>query len=105
VLLEEIFLHPVLFKGIEAMDLQGRSLSQVVESHFYMRPTGGRQTFRIAYPDEAKKKAMALEKGSPVLEVHRFLNFKQANNAIFSILTCNTATFVFSQQIGGLIHD
>jgi GntR family transcriptional regulator len=105
VLLEEIFLHPVLFNGIQNMDLHGRSLSQVVESQFYMRPTGGRQTFRIAYADEAKRAAMELDSGSPVLEVHRFLNFKQADNAIFSILTCNTETFVFSQQIGGLDHD
>jgi GntR family transcriptional regulator len=105
VLLEEIFLHPVLFNGIQNMDLHGRSLSQVVEAHFYMRPTGGRQTFRIAYADDAKRTAMELGMGSPVLEVHRFLNFQQVDNAIFSILTCNTETFVFSQQIGGLDHD
>ena len=105
VLLEEIYLHPVLFKGIENMDLKGRSLSQVVDSSFYMRPTGGRQTFRITNPDAAKRSAMELEEDSPVLEVHRFLNFKQAANAVFSILTCNTETFVFSQQIGGLNHD
>jgi GntR family transcriptional regulator len=105
VLLEEIFLHPVLFKGIERMDLHGRSLSQVVESTFYMRPTGGRQTFRITRPDAARRAAMELADGKPVLEVHRHLNFKQADNAVFSILTCNTETFVFSQQIGGLIHD
>ena len=105
VLLEEIFLHPVLFNGIQNMDLRGQSLSQVVEAHFYMRPTGGRQTFRIACADDAKRAAMELAAASPVLEVHRFLNFKQADNAIFSILTCNTDQFVFSQQIGGLIHD
>jgi len=105
VLLEEIYLHPVLFKGIENMDLRGRSLAQVVESHLYMRPTGGRQTFRITCPDDAKRAAMELDPDSTVLEVHRYLNFKQADNAIFSILTCNTETFVFSQQIGGLSHD
>jgi GntR family transcriptional regulator len=105
VLLEEIYLHPVLFKGIENIDLLGRSLSQVVASSFYMRPTGGRQTFRITSPDAAKRLAMELEEDSPVLEVHRFLNFKQAANAVFSILTCNTETFVFSQQIGDLSHD
>jgi GntR family transcriptional regulator len=55
VLLEEIYLHPVLFKGIENMDLKWRSLSQVVDSSFYMRPTGGRQTFRITNPDAAKR--------------------------------------------------
>ncbi|WP_319521388.1 GntR family transcriptional regulator [uncultured Desulfosarcina sp.] len=105
VLLEEIYLHPVLFRGIDGIDLGGRSLSQVVESRFYMRPTGGRQSFRIAWPDAAKRAAMELADGKPVLEVHRYLNFKQADNAVFSVLICNTETFVFSQQIGGLIHD
>lgn len=105
VLLEEIYLHPVLFKGIETMDLRGRSLSRVVESRFYMRPTGGRQSFRITRPEAARRAAMELADGVPVLEVHRYLNFKPADNAVFSVLICNTETFVFSQQIGGLIHD
>ena len=105
VLLEEIYLHPVLFKGIETMDLRGRSLSQVVDTDFYLRPTGGRQTFRIGYLEKDRAAAMDVGPRAPVLTVHRFLNFKPADNAIFSILYCNTATFVFSQQIGGLNHD
>ena len=105
VLMEDFYLHPVLFKGIERMDLAGRSLSQVVESSFYMRPLGGRQTFQIGRPDARTSSVMAVSTDTPVLVVHRYLNFKQAENAVFSILTCNTATFVFSQQIGGLSHD
>jgi GntR family transcriptional regulator len=105
VLLEEIYLHPVLFKGIEAMDLQGRSLSQVADTHFYLQPTGGRQTFRISYLEADRATAMEVGPRTPILTVHRYLNFKPADNAIFSILYCNTATFVFSQQIGGLNHD
>ena len=105
VLLEEIYLHPVLFKGIELMDLAGRSLSQVVESRFYMRPVGGRQTFRIGYLDPKKAVVMGVNANAPVLVVHRFLNFKQADNAVFSVLVCKTEPFVFSQQIGGLDHD
>jgi GntR family transcriptional regulator len=105
VLLEAIYLHPVLFKGIEHMDLAGRSLSQVVEASFYMRPMGGRQTFRIGCLDAEKAAVMDIHADTPVLVVHRFLNFKQARNAVFSVLYCNTDTFVFSQQIGGAIHD
>ena len=105
VLLEVIYLHPVLFKGIEHMDLAGRSLSQVVESSFYMRPVGGRQTFRIGYLDAKRATVMNVKATTPVLVVHRFLNFKQATNAVFSILYCNTDTFVFSQQIGDLRYD
>lgn len=105
VLLEEIYLHPVLFKGIERIDLAGRSLSQVVESSFYMRPVGGRQTFRIGYLGPKKAALMNVDKRTPLLVVHRFLNFKQADNGVFSVLTCATQPFVFSQQIGGLKHD
>jgi GntR family transcriptional regulator len=105
VLLEEIYLHPALFKGIEMIDLTGQSLSQVVESRFYMRPVGGRQTFRIGHLDAEKAAFMDVKTRTPVLVVHRYLNFKQAQNAVFSILTCNTETFVFSQQIGGVSHD
>jgi GntR family transcriptional regulator len=105
VLLEEIYLHPMLFKGIDAMDLGGRSLSQVVETDFYMQPIGGRQTFRIGYLEGQRAAAMDVGPRTPVLIVHRYLNFKPADNAVFSILYCNTANFVFSQQIGGLNHD
>jgi GntR family transcriptional regulator len=104
VLLEEIYLHPLLFRGIEHVDLAGRSLAQVVERTFYMRPTGGRQTFRIAGLDARNARAMAVENRTPILIVHRFLHFKQARNAVFAILYCNTEPFVFSQQIGDLKH-
>ena len=105
VLLEEIYLHPVLFKGIERMDLAGRSLSQVVESSFYMRPVGGRQTFRVNCLDPERAATMHISADTPVLVVHRFLHFKQAKNAVFSVLYCNTDYFVFSQHIGGFNHD
>ena len=104
-LLEEIYLHPVLFKGIDGIDLAGRSLSQVVESNFYMLPMGGRQTFRVACLDAERAEIMDVSVDVPVLVVHRFLHFKQADNAIFSILYCNTDSFVFSQQIGDLNHE
>jgi len=105
VLLEEIYLHPVLFKGLDRMDLAGRSLSQVVESSFYMRPTEGRQTFRVACLGSERAKEMSLSTDQPVLVVHRYLHFKQADNAVFSILYCNTENFAFSQQIGGASHE
>ncbi|BBO82234.1 GntR family transcriptional regulator [Desulfosarcina ovata subsp. sediminis] len=105
VLLEEIYLHPVLFKGIEGMDLTGRSLSQVAETQFYLRPADGRQTFRIDYLDDRRRALMDVRSRTPILTVHRYLHFKQAQNAVFSILYCNTDRFVFSQQIGGLNHE
>lgn len=105
VLLEEIYLHPVLFKGIDQVDLSGKSLSQVVESSFYMRPTGGRQTFRVTRLDPERSEMMNLSTEKPVLLVHRYIHFEQAKKAVFSILYCNTDNFVFSQQIGGVSHE
>lgn len=101
VLLEEIFLHATIFDGIERIDLAGRSLSQVVETHFSMRPVEGRQTFRIGYLDAEKADIMALTVHTPILKVCRSLNFSRAADAVFAILYCNTEPFVFSQQIGG----
>jgi len=104
-LLEEIYLHPVLFKGIESLDLAGRSLSQVARNHFYLRPVGGRQTFRVSTLDARRAALMQIGTDTPVLEVQRFLNFEQADHAVFAVLYCKTEPFVFSQQIGGLNHD
>jgi GntR family transcriptional regulator len=105
VLLEEIYLHPLLFKGIDRIELAGRSLSQVVDSTFYMRPTGGKQTFRVTPLDPDRARVMEIAPDAPMLVVQRYLNFKQADNAVFSFLYCNTENFVFSQQIGGLSHE
>ncbi len=105
VLMETFYLHPELFKGIEALELEGQSLSRVVETNYYLKPTGGRQTFHIGHLDQECAAAMALGPRTPTLIVHRYLNFKPTDNAIFSILYCNTKAFVFSQQIGGLNHE
>ena len=95
VLLEEIYLHPVLFAGIEAIDLAGRSLAQVVETRFYMRPAGGRQTFRIDRLDAARAKLMDVSTDTAILRVHRYLNFSQANNAIFFVSLLQYGQFCF----------
>lgn len=105
VLLEEIWLHPNLFDGIQSIELTGRSLSQVVETRFFMRPVGGRQTFRIGHLDARQAAQMEMGPDRPILVVNRFLDFSGADRAIFSILYCNTEPFVFSQRIGGLNHE
>jgi len=80
------------------------SLSQLVDEHYYMQPEGGKQNFRIIYPDRTKTTALALLAGQPVLEVQRFIHFPQARNAIYSELLCRTDQFVFSQTLGGFSH-
>ena len=105
VLIEDIYLHASLFSGIERFNLQGRSLSQIVEAQYYMRPTGGKQNFRIGYLTGEKAKSLNISSNIPILAVKRFLHFEQAKNAIYSELFCRTDRFVFSQTIGGTSDD
>ena len=105
VLIEDIYLHAGIFAGIDAMDLEGRSLSRIVEERYFMRPVSGRQTFRIGYVDGSRATSLAVSPTTPILLVKRFLHFSQAENAIYSELYCRTDQFVFSQTIGGMTDD
>ena len=69
-----------------------------------MKPVSGRQNFRIGYPDKKTAKTLDILKSEPILIVKRFLNFSQADNAVYSKLYCRTDQYVFSQTIGGLAN-
>ncbi len=99
VLLEDIYLHPQLFKGIERLDLENRSLSEVVSDQYYMKPETGRQTFNISFLPEKKAGLLALKPADPVLEVQRKLDFPGNSQAVFSRMYCRTDRFAFSQTI------
>lgn len=101
VLVEDLYLHSEIFDGIERIDLQGRSLSQIVNEQYYMRPVGGKQTFMIGHVRGIKAQELAVSESAPILIVKRFLHFTVAKNAIYSELYCRTDHFVFSQTIGG----
>ena len=101
VLIEDLYLHPEIFSGIERIDMRGRSLSQIVNERFYMRPVGGRQTFLIGHVSGKKARDLAVSESTPMLLVKRFLHFSVAEDAIYSELYCRTDRFVFSQTIGG----
>ncbi len=101
VLLEEFYLAPDVFPGLDRIDLHDRSLSQVVEEHYYLSPTGGRQSFRIDFPDAALAAVLGIEPGTPVLGVSRHLHFEGRDSAVYSDLYCRTDRFVFSQTLGG----
>ena len=105
VLIEDIYLHAGIFTGIDAINLEGRSLSRIVDERYFMRPVSGRQTFRIGYVDGSKSSNLAVSPTTPVLLVKRFLNFPQVDGAISSELYCRTDQFVFSQTIGGMTDD
>ena len=99
VLIEDIYLHQALFKGIDAMNLSGKSLSQIVGEHFYMKPDSGRQTFQIGYLSGEKADILEVSSKTPILIVQRYLHFEQAKNAVYSELFCRTDQFVFSQEL------
>jgi GntR family transcriptional regulator len=105
VLLEDIYLHPQLFAGIERIELQGRSLSAIADEYFCLRPSSGKQHFRIEYPSGERAGLLQVERTVPILQVDRFLNFSQADNGFFSRLYCRTDRFVFSQNIGGFGYE
>ncbi|MDX9787576.1 MAG: GntR family transcriptional regulator [Desulfobacterales bacterium] len=105
VLIEDIYLHAALFSGIDRIDLAGRSLSQAVEEVFFMRPTSGKQLFRAMHPSRSQAKQLQIPIEMPILSVQRFLHFPQADNAVYSILTCRTDRFDFSQFLGGVGYE
>lgn len=105
VLIEDLYLHPELFANIDKIELSDRSLAQVVAAHYYMRPTSGKQNFRIGFLEGKRAAVLELLPTEPVLTVKRFLNFAQTENAIYSELFCRTDRFVFSQEIGGISND
>jgi GntR family transcriptional regulator len=101
VLLENLFLHAELFYGIDRMDITGRSLSAIVDEKYYLRPNGGKQYFSIGYLNGVKAGYLQVTSKTPILSVHRRLNFPQTENGVYVRLWCRTDQFVFSQTIGG----
>jgi len=99
VLLEDIYLDPELFLGIDRIDLTNKSLAQVVSDHYFLAPENATQQFRVEGLDSERAKWLKLSPSEPILTVRRTLNFPQAPNGIFSILFCRTDVFAFSQTI------
>jgi GntR family transcriptional regulator len=105
VLIEDIYLHGELFAGIDRIDLAGQSLARIVDERYHLRPTRGKQNFRIGYLDGQRAQHLAVLPNIPVLVVKRFLHFPQAENCIYAELYCRTEQFVFAQTIGGVSDD
>jgi len=99
VLLEEIYLDPALFAGLEAVSLAGRSLSQLIDEQFHLRPESANQNFRIHRPGPERAKRLGLGANEVALLVKRFLHFPSAKNAIYAELYCRTDQLVFSQTL------
>ncbi|MBA3027667.1 MAG: GntR family transcriptional regulator [Desulfobacteraceae bacterium] len=101
VLLEDIYLSPILFPGIDQLDLDGQSLSRIAEDRYDLKPVGGKQDFRVGVPAKEKAYILKVSPETPVLLVNRFIHFQNHPNGLYSDLYCRTDRFVFSQILGG----
>jgi GntR family transcriptional regulator len=102
VLLERLWLDVDRFPGLGRISLAGRSLSQLAEDHFHLRPESAEQNFRVAALASTDAEHLDLPTGTPVLLVKRHIHFPNARSAVFAELTCRTDRLVFSQTLGGL---
>jgi GntR family transcriptional regulator len=101
VLLEELDFAAEHFPGLARLPLQGRSLSELVERHYRMRPQAADQSFRVAALDKDQARALELTRGSAILRVDRTLHFARAESAVFTRMFCRTDQLVFSQRLTG----
>lgn len=104
VLLEELDLDAVLFPDLDRLDLAGRSLSALAAERYFLRPSGGRQSFAIDYLSGERGKRLEVSAETAILRVERLLHFPQREAGFFSRLYCRTDHFVFSQTLGGFNH-
>ena len=101
VLLEEFDFAAEHFPGLARVPMQGRSLSELVERRYRMRPQAADQSFRVIALDQVRARTLELRTGTAVLRVDRSLHFARAEAAVFARMYCRTDRLVFSQRIGG----
>jgi GntR family transcriptional regulator len=104
VLLEETWLDPEIFSGIENYDFAKLSLSRIVKERFYLTPSSCRQTFRADF-DRVRGALLKAGRTAPLLIAERTINFPDHADGIFSLLCCRTDRFSFSQTLTGGVHD
>ncbi|MBN2531305.1 MAG: GntR family transcriptional regulator [Spirochaetales bacterium] len=104
-LIEDIYLDSRIFSDISGDDFSVHSLSGIIEDRYQMKPTHGKQSFAVHYPDPEQTELLNIPETYPILFVKRYLHFREKENAIYSELFCKTDTFVFTQQIGGMPYE
>lgn len=104
VLLEDLWLDPERFPGLDRHSLAGRSLSELVDSQYHLRPETAEQSFRVTRAGKRRGELLECPTREPLLLVKRTLHFPGAPAAIFAELSCRTDRLVFSQTLGGPSH-
>lgn len=100
VLLERMYFDREVFAGLERLELEGRSLSELAREKFLLDPVATEQRFGVASLDAECAERLALAVGTSVLKVERLIDFRTASAALFAELYCNTYRLEFSQRLG-----
>lgn len=100
VLLEEMYLDPAVFAGLDRFALEGQSLSRLAREHYLLRPESIEQRFRLVTLDPDRSARLALESGHVLLKVERTIDFYGAARAFFAELYCRADHVVFTQSLG-----
>lgn len=104
VLLEELYLDPEVFPGLDRHSLAGRSLSQLVDAHYHVQPESADQNFRVVRAGARSAELLECSPRESLLLVKRTLHFPGARDALFAELLCRTDRLVFSQTLGDPSH-
>ncbi|MDX2052376.1 MAG: GntR family transcriptional regulator [Polyangiaceae bacterium] len=99
VLLERFFLSAEVFAGIEGVDLEQASLSEVVKERLFLTPLGGRQSFTVKALGEKWGHFLGISARTQLLLIQRSLDFRGSPGALFSELYCRSDRVTFSQTI------
>ncbi len=104
VLLEDLFLDPERFADLDRHSLAGRSLSQLVDEQYHLRPESADQNFRVATAGARRAELLGCGPRGAILLVKRTIHFPGAPSALFAELACRTDRLVFSQTLGANSH-
>ncbi|HET9930171.1 MAG TPA: GntR family transcriptional regulator [Polyangiaceae bacterium] len=99
VLLERMYFDAELFRGLDRMNLEGRSLSEIARAEYMLEPIAAEQRFHVTSLDEAGAQRLALPIGTHVLKVQRIIDFRTASAAVVAELYCNTLRLQFTQRL------
>lgn len=99
VLVETFWFDEDVFPGFDQIELEERSLSELVLSQFRMEVTSAEQRFSVRMLDARDAKLLGMKANDPVLHVGRLLHFRSASNAVFVEMDCRSDRFTFSQSI------
>jgi len=102
VLLERIYFAPEVFPDMDQTSVDAGSLSQLVEQRYQVKPSAGRQTFRVHRATADLAKTLQLANRAALVLVKRTLDFPGAPGALFAELYCHTDELVFAQDIGDI---